>query len=113
MVQQQQQWPGSARAAPADAAEPELALECYPEDNGACTYGLAPDPTARALLELWRHGKLCDAVVVSAEGAELPAHRLMLAASSGFFRAMFTVRTVRRAALDASGCSSHGAGPLH
>lgn len=84
------------RAAPpqCDDAEP-LSLRCAPavdaDADGAATYSAPPDATAAGLLALWQHGKLCDVVLEGADGAELPAHRLVLAATSGFFRALFTV----------------------
>ena len=84
---------GGAAPAPEEAA-----LLCFPEDDGACSYSQPADPMAAALLALWEHGKLCDVLLASAaDGTALRAHRLVLAAASGFFRAMFTVssRTVR------------------
>jgi hypothetical protein len=76
-------------APPEDEAPP---LVCEPADGGACVYSLPPDPTAAALLQLLRAGALCDALLVPADGGEpVPAHRVVLAATCGFFRALFTV----------------------
>eukprot|EP00241_Pyramimonas_parkeae_P000900 CAMPEP_0114237522 /NCGR_PEP_ID=MMETSP0058-20121206/7437_1 /TAXON_ID=36894 /ORGANISM="Pyramimonas parkeae, CCMP726" /LENGTH=599 /DNA_ID=CAMNT_0001349573 /DNA_START=302 /DNA_END=2101 /DNA_ORIENTATION=+ len=41
------------------------------------------------LLEMWREAKLCD-VTLRAQDELVPAHRIILAACSPFFRAMFT-----------------------
>jgi hypothetical protein len=82
------------RVAAASACLDEPALLCVAEDAGSCSYSQPhPDPTASALRDLWERGHLCDVVLVStADGAALRAHRLVLAAASGFFRALFTVR---------------------
>jgi hypothetical protein len=88
-----------ARPAPpqcAPDADAGPALVAAPEECGACTYSQRPDPMAGALLALWEHRKLCDVALAPADGAALPAHRLVLAAASGFFRALFTVRRGRR-----------------
>lgn len=42
-----------------------------------------------SLAELWRAQQLIDVHIQSADGALLGAHRIVLAASSGFFRALF------------------------
>jgi len=41
------------------------------------------------LATFFREGALCDAVLVTEDGARIAAHRVVLAASSEFFRAMF------------------------
>ncbi len=40
-------------------------------------------------LDLWEKGSLCDVQLRTVDGAIVPAHRVVLAASSGFFRALF------------------------
>ena len=40
-------------------------------------------------LDLWEEGSLCDVQLRTVDGAIVPAHRVILAASSGFFRALF------------------------
>jgi BTB/POZ domain len=40
-------------------------------------------------LDLWEDGSLCDVQLRTVDGAIVPAHRVVLAASSGFFRALF------------------------
>eukprot|EP00854_Cymbomonas_tetramitiformis_P011613 gene11613-13715_t len=42
-----------------------------------------------SLLELWEEGQLCD-ITLCTSTDELPAHRIVLASASPFFRAMFT-----------------------
>ncbi|XP_067684549.1 kelch-like protein 12 [Haliotis asinina] len=45
--------------------------------------------TLTGLSEFWKSRELCD-VTISINGEELPAHRLVLALNSDYFRAMFT-----------------------
>ncbi|GAX72739.1 hypothetical protein CEUSTIGMA_g195.t1 [Chlamydomonas eustigma] len=52
--------------------------------------------------QLWRSAQLCDVVVIGQEGQEFPCHRIVLAASSGYFRALFTGAGAQMA----EGCSS-------
>jgi len=40
-------------------------------------------------LDLWEDGSLCDVQLRTVDGAIVPAHRVVLAAASGFFRALF------------------------
>lgn len=40
-------------------------------------------------LDLWEDGSLCDVQLRTVDGGIVPAHRVVLAASSGFFRALF------------------------
>jgi hypothetical protein len=82
-----------------------LALVASPEECGAVTYASPPDALAGALRGLWERGALCDVALVAADGAELPAHRLLLAAACGFFRALFTVRA---GAAGAGACGGWG-----
>jgi hypothetical protein len=42
------------------------------------------------LADLWHQGALTDVTLVSAEGGRLPCHRVVLAAASPFFRALFS-----------------------
>lgn len=44
----------------------------------------------KSLSHLWRSGQLCDVQLHSSDSDQLlPVHRVMLAACSGFFRALF------------------------
>lgn len=42
------------------------------------------------MADMWRAGQLCDVVLRSYDGAQVPCHRLALAAGCGYFRALFT-----------------------
>ncbi len=44
---------------------------------------------ATSLEQLWQRGALCDVTLSTDDGGTLPCHRLMLAAASPFFRALF------------------------
>jgi hypothetical protein len=41
------------------------------------------------LPELWRQGELCDVTLVSAQGQAFRAHKIILAAASRYFQALF------------------------
>ncbi len=45
--------------------------------------------TSQALAELWGEEALCDVVLESFEGVRTKAHKIILAASSTYFRALF------------------------
>jgi len=47
-------------------------------------------PIPPAMCRMWRDGELCDVILV-ADGVELPAHRLVLASVSPYFRTLFGV----------------------
>ena len=52
---------------------------------------LDPSSSAANLSQLWRAGNLCDVTLRSKDGlVEFPCHRAVLAAASGYFRALFT-----------------------
>lgn len=55
-------------------------------------------------LSLWEEGSLCDVELRTADGALVPAHRIVLAAASPFFRALFvgSGRTMREGAEEGS-----------
>ena len=42
------------------------------------------------LLELFKQELLCDVSITSGDGVEIPAHRVVLAASSQYFKALLT-----------------------
>lgn len=48
-----------------------------------------PKETLKCMNELRKEQKLCD-VIISVDGQEIPAHRVVLAANSPYFMAMFT-----------------------
>jgi hypothetical protein len=48
--------------------------------------GDEPGPSLRSL---WLEGALCDVDLLASDGARVPAHRIVLAAASPFFRALF------------------------
>ncbi|KAK3923947.1 Kelch-like protein diablo [Frankliniella fusca] len=52
---------------------------------------LLPTCIHQNLCHLWRSATLCD-VVLTAEGKQIAAHRIVLAAASPYFRAMFTCK---------------------
>ena len=45
-------------------------------------------PLSHNMRDLWRKSELCDVTLV-ADGVELPAHRLVLASVSPYFRTLF------------------------
>ena len=56
---------------------------------------LDPSSSAANLSQLWRAGNLCDVTLRSKDGlvefpCHFPCHRVVLAATSGYFRALFT-----------------------
>lgn len=50
-----------------------------------------PQQLVDAFNALWREGHLCDVILQSVDGNCIRAHRLVLAASSIYFKLMFTV----------------------
>ena len=58
--------------------------------QGSSTYQLSGDAVSEALVQLWQDRHLCDVELQASDGTRLPAHRLFLAAGSGYFRALFT-----------------------
>jgi hypothetical protein len=87
----------------------EPPLTCRVNGDGSATYEQPRDGAAAAMAELWRAGALADVALVVADGSgsgsssgggggggggsvELCAHRVVLAAAAGFFRALFAVR---------------------
>ena len=42
-----------------------------------------------SLQSLWKEGQLCDLTLVSSDSQTFEAHRIILAAASGYFRALF------------------------
>lgn len=59
--------------------EPSKECASYVELGGAAL--------AAGLLPLWEEGSLCDLELVAGDGAVQPAHKVVLASCSGFFRA--------------------------
>ena len=68
-------------------------------EEQAMTIELEGDGFSLSLREFWASGKLCDVLLRTCDGIELACHRVVLAASSGFFRALF---------LGAGACMSEG-----
>lgn len=54
-----------------------------------CTYALPGDALAAQLEQLWRQGALVDVRLCTQDGSLVAAHRLLLAAECGYFRALF------------------------
>lgn len=46
------------------------------------------NPEQKTMADLWRNGQLCDAKVVSCDGTSFDAHRLVLASTSDYMRAL-------------------------
>jgi hypothetical protein len=89
---------------PAVAAPDACGLVCAADGDGACCYTQSPpDPMAEGLRALWERGALCDVALAPADGGALQAHRLLLAAASGYFRALFTVSPPARRGLRGGG----------
>jgi hypothetical protein len=42
-----------------------------------------------SLQSLWKEGQLCDLTLISSDNLSFEAHRIILAAASGYFRALF------------------------
>ncbi len=57
--------------------------------QGACTFSFGVASCSHALYSLWQDGALCDVALEAASGPALPAHRIILAASSAYFQALF------------------------
>ena len=45
---------------------------------------------ASGMYDLWQGGALCDCELVAADGLRLPAHKVVLASSSKYFKALLT-----------------------
>ena len=65
------------------------------DEDGPDTFILAPSPNAAterlaSLSAMRKKGELCDVELVTDDGANIAAHRVILAASSPYFSAMFS-----------------------
>lgn len=60
-----------------------------PTLQASCVFHLPHEHVCSGLAVLWRQGALCDVRVSASDGGAVAAHRAVLAASSGYFRALF------------------------
>lgn len=57
--------------------------------NSKTSHGVNHSGIARSIAHLWKNSELCDCTLVSSQQDRFPAHKVVLAAASQYFKVLF------------------------